>query len=114
MSPLRWRGFVPLGVALALLPAGVAPADEKSKSLPSVRFPFGEEQAKNIQDDDAKAMELPKEVTNSIGMKLVLIPPGSIRSRWVIPDTPNDERYCPIPRPRTGSPRFASGARWVS
>jgi formylglycine-generating enzyme required for sulfatase activity len=58
-------------------PVRVAPADEKAKPPQAPRFPFAEEQAKAFRDEYAKASGLPKEVTNSIGMKLVLIPPGS-------------------------------------
>jgi formylglycine-generating enzyme required for sulfatase activity len=72
-------------VAAVSLPV-FAPADEKPK-LPSVRFPFTEEQAKKLQDDYAKAAGLPKEVTNSVGMKLVLIPPGSFEMG------PNGSKY---------------------
>src|SRR6478609_3956332 len=66
-------------------PAG-ATADEKPK-IPSVRFPFTEEQAKQFQDDYAKAAGLTKEVTNSVGMKLVLLPPGSFEMG------PNGSKY---------------------
>jgi formylglycine-generating enzyme required for sulfatase activity len=64
------------GAAFAALSLfGLAPADEKP--LPTKRFPFGEEEAKKFQDDYAKAAGLSKEVTNSAGMKMVLIPAGS-------------------------------------
>ena len=73
------RAFRPVyallaGAVVAALPA-VTSADEKPR-MPGVRFPFTEEQARTFQDDYAKAAMLPKEVTNSVGMKLVLIPPG--------------------------------------
>lgn len=64
------------GAAFAALSLfGLAPADEKL--LPINRFPFSEEEAKKFQDDYAKAAGLSKEVTNSAGMKMVLIPAGS-------------------------------------
>jgi formylglycine-generating enzyme required for sulfatase activity len=64
----------------------LAQADEKEKP-PNVRFPFGEEEAKKFQDDYAKVTGLPKEVTNSVGMKLVLIPPGTFEMG------PNGSKY---------------------
>ena len=73
-------------LAAGSFPASVIQADEKPK-LPSVRFPFTEEQAKAFQDDYAKATGVPKEVTNSIGVKLVLIPPGSFEMG------PNGSKY---------------------
>ena len=81
------RSVYPLlaGAVVAALPV-VAPADEKPKA-PSARFPFGEEQAKEFQSDYAKASVLPKEITNSAGMKLALIPPGSFEMG------PNGSKY---------------------
>jgi len=52
-------------------------ADEKSKPVPTVRFPFDEDQAKRFQDDYSQAMGVSKELTNAIGMKMILIPAGS-------------------------------------
>ena len=72
--------------ATAWLP-GVAPAEDKRKLPQAPRFPFGEEQAKTFQDDYAKAAGLPKEATNSVGMKLVLIPPGNFEMG------PNGSKY---------------------
>ncbi len=54
-------------------------------------FPMTAEQATEVQDAAAKAWGLPLEITNSIGMKLRLIPPGEFmmgspeteKGRWV-------------------------------
>ncbi len=79
-------GLVPGAMLVAcFLAAEVIPADEKA--LPSVRFPFGEEEAKKHQDAYAKAAGLPKQVTNSVGMKLVLIPAGTFEMG------PNGSKY---------------------
>jgi formylglycine-generating enzyme required for sulfatase activity len=72
--------------AAAWLP-GVSPAGDKPKLPQAPRFPFGEEPAKAFQDDYAKAAGVPKEVANSVGMKLVLIPPGSFEMG------PNGSKY---------------------
>jgi formylglycine-generating enzyme required for sulfatase activity len=64
----------------------VSLADEKPK-LPNVRFPFGAEEARKFQNDYATAVGLPKDVTNSAGMKLVLIPSGNFEMG------PNGSKY---------------------
>jgi formylglycine-generating enzyme required for sulfatase activity len=67
---------------------GVAPADDKQPKLPNApRFPFADEQAREYRDEYAKAAGVPKEVTNSLGMKLVLIPPGNFEMG------PNGSKY---------------------
>jgi formylglycine-generating enzyme required for sulfatase activity len=66
---------------------GAAPADDKPNLRQVPRFPFGEETAKRFQEDYAKAAGSPKEVTNSVGMKLALIPPGSFEMG------PNGSKY---------------------
>ncbi|MGD0900612.1 MAG: SUMF1/EgtB/PvdO family nonheme iron enzyme, partial [Thermoguttaceae bacterium] len=48
----------------------------KSETPPPAVAPFDEKQAKEHQAAWAKHLGLPVEITNSIGMKLVLIPPG--------------------------------------
>src|SRR4051794_6437334 len=88
-SPTRWAGYALLAcivLAVCFISGEVTPADEKPK-MPAVRFPFTEEQAKTFQDDYGKAVGLPKEATNSVGMKLVLIPPGSFEMG------PNGSKY---------------------
>ena len=90
LFPSRWVAYVvPACAALAtcFVPASVAPADDKPKLPQAPRFPFGEEQAKQFRDDYAKAAGLPKEVTNSVGMKMVLIPPGNFEMG------PNGSKY---------------------
>ena len=78
-SPARRVGSALVaGAALAAWPlTGVTPADEKARPLPTVRFPFGEDEAKRSRDDYAKAAGRPKEFTNGVGMRMVLIPPGT-------------------------------------
>ncbi len=60
-----------------------APAERKSqvsnpesKTPPPAVAPFDEKKAKEHQEAWAKHLGVPVEITNSIGMKLVLIPPG--------------------------------------
>jgi len=89
--PLRVRQTLSAGVVSVAVTTwflqGAAPADDKPR-LPQVqRFPFSEEQAKQFRDDYARAAGLSKEVTNSVGMKLVLIPPGSFEMG------PNGSKY---------------------
>ena len=89
-SPTRRAGDALLAcavVAACFLPVGVVPADEKAKLLPSLRFPLNEEQAKQLRDDYAKAAGLPKDVTISVGVKMVLIPPGNFEMG------PNGSKY---------------------
>jgi formylglycine-generating enzyme required for sulfatase activity len=62
-------------------------SDEKPKPVPSVRFPFGAEEARKFQEEYAVAVGLPREITNSVGMKLVLIPPGAFEMG------PNGSKY---------------------
>ncbi len=55
--------------------------------MPNVRLPLGEEDARKFQNDYTSASGLPKDVTNSVGMKLVLIPPGNFEMG------PNGSKY---------------------
>lgn len=78
MPPTAFRFGHTLAVTVALAACGLpgaTPAGEVPK-LPAVRFPFGAEAAKQYQEEYGKAVGLPTEVTNSVGMRLVLIPPG--------------------------------------
>jgi formylglycine-generating enzyme required for sulfatase activity len=93
-SPSRRTLFALIG--LCFLP-GNASAAEKNKFPPAPRFPFTEEQAKKYQEEFAKAAVLPREVTNSLGMRLVLIPPGSFEMG------PNGSKY----RVTLGKPFYA-------
>ena len=65
----------------------VAPAADPPKLPPAPRFPFDADQAKRYRDDYAAAAGLPKDVTNSAGMKLTLVPPGTFDMG------PNGSRY---------------------
>ena len=58
----------PTATQLTIVPSGSEPA-------PAVA-PFDADQAKRHQEAWAKHLGIPVELTNSIGMKLVLIPPG--------------------------------------
>jgi formylglycine-generating enzyme required for sulfatase activity len=66
---------VPTIVLTVLTALAAAPAQQKPAG-PVIRFPFDAEQAAKLQADWAKALRLPTAVTNSVGMKLVLIPGG--------------------------------------
>src|SRR5262249_49353958 len=59
-----------LACLLLLLPAAAMSAP------PLARVPFDADRAKTLREDSAKAHGVPAEITNSLGMKLVLIPPG--------------------------------------
>jgi formylglycine-generating enzyme required for sulfatase activity len=61
---------------LLSLSAYFANAQEKRPALPVGRLPFDETRAKDLQERTARAIALPKEVVNSINMKLMLIPAG--------------------------------------
>jgi formylglycine-generating enzyme required for sulfatase activity len=50
-----------------------------ARDLPLAVAPFGQKQAKRYQEVCAGYLGLPPVLTNSIGMKLVLIPPGEFR-----------------------------------
>jgi len=69
-----------LGIALTLIPRHGTLAVEKVKvtlkpPLPAVA-PFDSKQARKFQESWASYLGVPVEMTNAIGMKLVLIPPG--------------------------------------
>ncbi len=70
-------------LALVLLVCATALADVPA----APRFPFAEDVAKKYQADYAAAAGLPAHVTNSVGMKLVLIPPGTFEMG------PNGSKY---------------------
>jgi len=53
-----------------------APAEKRGKTPPSAIAPFDAGQAKKHQQAWAEHLGVPVETTNSIGMKLMLIPPG--------------------------------------
>ncbi len=63
--------------AAAKEPAAIQPTISRSGPEPAPAIaPFDAEQAKRHQEAWAKHLGVPVELTNSIGMKLVLIPPG--------------------------------------
>ena len=64
-------------LAALLLTLPLAAADPKAKAPTPVRFPFDAGQAHKLRADWAKHLGVPAEVSNSVGMKLVLIPPGT-------------------------------------
>jgi eukaryotic-like serine/threonine-protein kinase len=51
-------------------------SDPQAKAPPPAIAPFDAEQARSHQDAWAKYLDMPVEFTNSIGMKLQIIPPG--------------------------------------
>ncbi len=61
-----------LSCCLSLVAVSVLFADPP----PVLRFPFAAKQAKELQLQWSKTLKLEVAITNSIGMKLVLIPPG--------------------------------------
>jgi formylglycine-generating enzyme required for sulfatase activity len=69
------RLIVAAGGMLVWLWAGFAAAETALPAIP--KFPFDSEAAKAYQQAYAKAVEQPVELTNAIGMKFVLVPPGT-------------------------------------
>src|SRR5690242_17108886 len=65
-------------LTLALIGACIADAGAASPAL--LRIPADADAVRNAQAEWAKALGVPQEITNSIGMKLVLIPPGQFTS----------------------------------
>ena len=80
------RGPVAAVLAAGCL-AAVAPAADPAKPPPAPRFPFAAEEAKTYQGVYATAVGLPREVTTSVGMRLVLVPPGQFEMG------PNGSKY---------------------
>src|SRR5262245_29051428 len=67
----------PLILALTFLPVGRGhAADEAAKAPPLPRLPFDDDRARALQDEWARAFGLEARATNSLGMKLALIPGG--------------------------------------
>ena len=62
---------------LVWLSAGLAGAQTALPSVP--KFPFDAEAAKAYQQAYAQATLLPEEFTNALGMKFVLVPPGTFK-----------------------------------
>jgi serine/threonine-protein kinase len=73
-----------LGIILVVTPRHGGPAPSTEYSVPGIQpeapplavAPFDASQARRHQEAWAKYLRVPVETTNSIGMKLVLIPPG--------------------------------------
>jgi formylglycine-generating enzyme required for sulfatase activity len=68
-------------------------SNSKSEIPPLAVAPFDEKKAKEYQETWAKHLGVPVEVTNAVGMKLVLIPPGEFEMgstpeeiEWASPD----------------------------
>ena len=72
MPIINPRCVLPL---LAVLSAPTANGNSRPAPPPAVA-PFDAKKAKEHQEAWAKHLGVPVEITNSIGMKLVLIPPG--------------------------------------
>jgi serine/threonine protein kinase/formylglycine-generating enzyme required for sulfatase activity/WD40 repeat protein len=58
---------------------GVRAGQKQNGSPPLAKAPFDAKQARKHQDAWAKHLGVPVEMTNSIGMKFVLIPPGEFK-----------------------------------
>jgi len=77
MTRIEQRGGPPPPAA-AGLPKGT-PAPKSGQAPPLAVAPFDSAQAKRHQQTWADHLSIPVEMTNSIGMKLVLIPPGEFQ-----------------------------------
>lgn len=53
-----------------------AAGSDKPPTAPLARFPFDADQAKQLQEQTAKALDAPITFTNSVEMKMILIPAG--------------------------------------
>jgi formylglycine-generating enzyme required for sulfatase activity len=69
-----WGGGI--GALGLLLTRAGAPVNQPGSTPPLAVAPFDEKKAREHQEAWAKYRGVPVEITNSIGMKLVLIPPG--------------------------------------
>ena len=75
-----WTRWVLSALSLACLVTLPVALGQESKSLPPrLKAPFGPQQARRAQKDWAEHLDTPVVKTNSIGMKLVLIPPGEFQ-----------------------------------
>ena len=63
-----------------------SPPDDNNTSPQLAKTPFSEKEAKRIQAEWAKYLNVPVTKTNSLGMKLILIPPG----RFIMGTAEND------------------------
>ncbi len=73
------RGAITGDMVLARLPVRV---DPPKPPPPLAKSPYSAQQARRHQDAWAEHLGHPREITNSIGMKLVLIPPGEFIMGW--------------------------------
>jgi formylglycine-generating enzyme required for sulfatase activity len=76
MAGLRRRAPLSYPRRTATPELAAATAAEPAKPPPAPRFPFTAEEAKAYQIGCAEAAGVPVEVTNAVGMTLVLVPPG--------------------------------------
>lgn len=97
--PLRTYSPVSAVLIAAALAAWAFPSASPAEDKPPPRFPFGGDEAKKFQGDYARASGLPLEMTNAVGMKLSLIPPGTFEMG------PNGSKY----RVRLSKPFYAGG-----
>ncbi len=75
--------------SLQMIPGGVSPETSVSATAPPPAVaPFGAAEAKRHQEAWATHLGEPVETTNSIGMKLVVIPPGKFSMGWGPGDVP--------------------------
>jgi formylglycine-generating enzyme required for sulfatase activity/serine/threonine protein kinase len=94
----------------AVAKAALGQAHEKKKELAEegrpalLAAPFDATAAKNARQQWADHLKRPGEVTNAIGMKLALIPPGEFHMGSADPRMPNDAR--PLHRVRITRPFY--------
>ncbi len=100
--PIAAQDAAPQGQATAEEPTTPQPTIVRSGPKPALAVaPFDAEQAKRHQQTWATHLGVPVELTNSIGMKLVLIPPGEFMMGSPESEADRDDAsFRSIPRPR--------------
>src|SRR4051812_19537196 len=68
--------FASCGILLCSVTFGIAAGAEPTAAPPMPRLPFDAERAQTLRAEWARAFRLEAACTNSVGMKLVLIPGG--------------------------------------
>ena len=98
--PIAAQESAPQEQAAAKESAAIQPTIGRSGPEPAPAIaPFDAEQAKRHQEAWAEHLGVPVEVTNSIGMKLVLIPPGEFMTGIPVPDLEAIRFRMPITKP---------------
>ena len=97
-----------ISLARALVTVPTPAAEPTPPAPPLIRIPFDAGRARSLQAEWARAFGLDREVTNSLGMKLVLIPGGRFDMGPGGSRKPSSVRMC------TSIAAFDCGQRWCA